>query len=65
MKIAVLMGGTSSEREVSLRSGAAVAEALKAAGGFEVVPVVLENDSLDALPDDIRLVYIALHGGYG
>ena len=32
-KIAVLMGGLSKEREVSLRSGAAVAKALRVKGG--------------------------------
>jgi len=63
-RVAVLMGGTSSEREVSLRSGAAVAKGL-ADAGFEVVPVTLTSDSLDPLPRDVDAVFIALHGGYG
>jgi D-alanine-D-alanine ligase len=63
-KITVLMGGTSSEREVSLKSGEAVAGAL-VQGGCEVVSLVLERDALDALPPGTDAVFIALHGGYG
>ncbi len=58
------MGGTSNEREVSLRSGAAVVEGLKEAG-FDVVPIVLETDRIDALPPGVEAVFVALHGGYG
>ena len=64
-KIAVLMGGCSSEREVSLMSGRNVAEALASLGKYEVVPVVLDAENLDALPDGVDAVYIALHGGWG
>ena len=64
-KIAVLMGGTSSEREVSLMSGRNVAEALASLGKYEVVPVDLASDSLDGMPADISRAYIALHGGWG
>ena len=64
-KIAVLMGGRSSEREVSLASGRNVAEALASLGKYEVVPIDLTEESLDALPDGIDAVYIALHGGWG
>lgn len=64
-KIAVLMGGTSSERAVSLVSGRNVAEALASLGKYEVSPVVLDTDSLDALPDGVDAAYIALHGGWG
>lgn len=64
-KVAVLMGGTSSEREVSLVSGKNVAEALASLGKYEVVPVDLRSDSLDGLPDGVSRAYIALHGGWG
>ena len=64
-KIAVLMGGKSSEREVSLASGRNVAEALASLGKYEVVPVDLKEENLDALPDGVDAVYIALHGGWG
>jgi len=63
-KIVVLMGGTSNEREVSLKSGAAVEKALRESG-YDVEPVVLEHDSLESLPADTKLAFIALHGGYG
>ena len=64
-KIAVLMGGKSSEREVSLLSGKNVSEALASLGKYEVVPVDLAEENLDALPKDVDAVYIALHGGWG
>lgn len=64
-KIAVLMGGTSNERAISLQSGANVAEALSSLGKYEVVAVDLTADNLDELPDDVSRVYIALHGGWG
>ncbi|MBR4260309.1 MAG: D-alanine--D-alanine ligase [Kiritimatiellae bacterium] len=64
-KIAVLMGGRSSEREVSLASGRNVAEALASLGKYDVLPMDLKDDSLDGLPDGIDAVYIALHGGWG
>ena len=63
-RIAVVMGGTSHEAEVSLRSGAAVAEALRTAG-YEVVEARLTKDSLEEMPHDVDAVFIALHGGYG
>ena len=63
-KIAVVMGGTSNERAISLKSGSAVADALEQ-GGCEVVRVVLERESIDTLPAGIDAVFIALHGGYG
>ncbi len=64
-KVAVLMGGTSNEREVSLISGKNVVEALQSLGKYEVVPVVINADNLDALPADVDACYITLHGGWG
>ena len=43
MKVAVISGGRSSEHDVSLRSGASVAEGLEAAG-HEVVRILIERD---------------------
>ncbi|HOM59770.1 MAG TPA: ATP-grasp domain-containing protein, partial [Kiritimatiellia bacterium] len=63
-RIAVMMGGTSSEREVSLRSGEAVVAGLREAG-FDAVPVVLNADRIDTLPSAVDAVFLALHGGYG
>ena len=64
-RIAVLMGGTSSEREVSLLSGKNVAEALAGLGKYEVIPVDITDNTLAAMPKDIDAAYIALHGGWG
>ena len=63
LTIAVLLGGPSAEREVSLRSGAAVANALRSFGH-----TVAE---VDPLPGALKLatgteaVFLALHGTYG
>lgn len=66
MKIAVFMGGISSEREVSLRSGAAILESLQAQG-YEAYGVdITEENLVTAFTDNnYDLAYIALHGGYG
>lgn len=64
-RIAVLMGGTSSEREISLLSGKNVADALSSLGKYEVIPVDITDNTLDAMPKDIDAAYIALHGGWG
>ena len=64
-KIAVLMGGCSSEREVSLMSGRNIAEALASLGKYDVVPVVLDAEDLGAMPDGVDAAYVALHGGWG
>lgn len=65
--IAVLMGGDSGEREVSLRSGAGVARALAAATQADVRAVDLAYDSLagDGAAGEWHLAYNALHGGKG
>ena len=63
MKITVMLGGPGAEREVSLRSGAAVADALESLGHE-----VEEVDPAEAgwsLPPDTDVVFLALHGTYG
>ena len=62
-RIAVLMGGLSAEREVSLRSGAAAAQALTEAG-YEVSEVRVD-DKIFTLPGGIDLAFLALHGTFG
>jgi len=64
-KIAVLMGGVSNERTVSLKSGKAVAGAL-AEKGHQVFPVDVTERSVDML-DAIRpeVAFVALHGEFG
>jgi D-alanine-D-alanine ligase len=65
MKVAVLKGGDSLERQVSLRSGARVEDALDRLG-HEVVPVDVGPDLVDRLgserPD---VAFVALHGRGG
>lgn len=64
-RIGVLMGGESSEREVSLRSGRAVYGALKAAG-YDVVSIDARGDLCGKLKRaKIELAFIVLHGGSG
>ena len=62
-KIAVLMGGPSAEREVSLRTGAACAAALRE-GGYDVSEVVVEDAGF-VLPPGTELAFLALHGPFG
>jgi D-alanine-D-alanine ligase len=65
MKIAVLRGGKSAEREVSLRSGAQVAKAL-AGRGHDVTEVDLDARTWDVLRDGgYECVFNALHGRLG
>src|SRR5690554_2615753 len=64
-KVAVLMGGISAEREVSLSSGHECAAALREAG-YQVVEVDAGRD-LPAQLSDIRpdIAFNALHGRWG
>ena len=65
-KVAVLYGGRSAEREVSLRSGAACAEALKARG-HDVVLVDVDLDVAARLRNErIAVAFLnGLHGRWG
>ncbi|MGC4088678.1 MAG: D-alanine--D-alanine ligase [Polyangiaceae bacterium] len=66
-RIGVVMGGASAEREVSLSSGRAVAEALLEAE-HDVVPVLLGEgiDPLSALTEaQMDVAFLALHGRLG
>ena len=62
-KIAVLKGGPGSERAVSLATGTGVGKALRSLGAI-VTEVDVENSDF-ALPNDIELAFIALHGTFG
>jgi len=76
MRVAVLSGGRSSEHEVSLRSGAAVARGLRE-GGHEAVEVTIGRDggwsaaggTVELVPGGGLLgaeaVFPALHGAFG
>ena len=64
-RVAVLYGGKSAEREVSLKSGAAVIEALQSAG-VDVVAIDVGDDLLTRLQSEkIDRAFIILHGRGG
>lgn len=62
LQVCVLSGGPSAEREVSLRSGSAVARGLRASGWS-----VVEVDPVGSwsIPPGTDVVFVALHGTYG
>jgi D-alanine-D-alanine ligase len=62
-RVAVLKGGVSSEREVSLRSGAAIAQGLRE-GGYEVEEIDITS-RIFSMPENIDAVFVALHGQFG
>ncbi|HEY7001072.1 MAG TPA: D-alanine--D-alanine ligase [Candidatus Udaeobacter sp.] len=62
-KIAVLMGGPGSERDVSLATGQGVSKALRSLG-VEVVDVDVRDENF-ALPKDVDLAFITIHGTFG
>ncbi len=65
LDITVLLGGSSSEREVSLMSGTAVAEALESVG-HKVTRADITASDVSALDrQGIDVVFIALHGAFG
>jgi D-alanine-D-alanine ligase len=64
-KIGVLLGGLSSEREISLRSGKAVAEGLRKKG-YSVTEIDVDISLPEKLKSqEIEVAFIALHGRYG
>jgi D-alanine-D-alanine ligase len=62
-KIAVLMGGPGSERDVSLATGQGVSKALRSLGAV-VVDVDVRDENF-ALPKDVDLAFITVHGTFG
>jgi D-alanine-D-alanine ligase len=76
MRVAVLSGGRSSEHEISLESGASVAEGLRSAG-HEVIPILIERDgrwTCDGQEVELRaarglldaeVAFPVLHGPFG
>lgn len=67
-RVGVIMGGSSGEREVSLRSGAAVADAL-AARGHDVTRIELSSEASATAAAiqaaGIDVAFLALHGRHG
>lgn len=65
-RIGVLLGGLSKEREISLRTGKAMAQALRNAGYTNVSEIDVGYDVADRLKGGrIEIAVIALHGRFG
>jgi D-alanine-D-alanine ligase len=62
-KIAVLMGGPGSERDVSLATGRGISKALRSLGA-DVVDVDVRDEKFE-LPEDVEFAFIAVHGTFG
>ena len=64
-RVAVLYGGTSSEREISLLTGAEIIQALELLG-VETVAIDIKENALDAIAKaNVDRAFIALHGPGG
>jgi len=62
-KVAVLMGGPGSERDVSLATGRGVSKALRSLGA-DVVDVDVHDENFQ-LPKDVDLAFLTIHGTFG
>jgi len=64
-RIGVLMGGLSSEREISIKSGMAVLKALNEKG-YDAIPIdVGRNIAKELKEKHIDVAFLTLHGRYG
>ena len=64
-RVGILMGGMSSERDISLSTGAAIGEALRARG-HDVLLIEVDRDlDLVLRSTPIDVAFLALHGTYG
>ncbi len=64
--VAILMGGPDSEREVSIRSGNAIVNALSLSSFFDVQSCLIDQISLEELRClNADVIFPALHGPYG
>jgi len=64
-RVGVLLGGLSNEREISLRSGKAVAEGLRKKG-YTVIEIDVDPSLPEKLKsEEIDVAFIVLHGRYG
>ncbi|MDB6121915.1 MAG: D-alanine--D-alanine ligase [Pedosphaera sp.] len=63
LNITVMLGGPSAEREVSLRTGGAVAKALRSLG--HIVHELDPKEKAWSLAKGTEVVFLALHGTYG
>lgn len=65
-RVGVLLGGLSVEREVSLRSGAAISKALRSQGYSDLVELDVGKDiAARLISERVEVAFLALHGRYG
>ena len=65
MKVGVLMGGISTEREISLKSGEGIVASIDREK-YDVVPVVIDSkDDVINKVRDLDFAFLALHGKFG
>ena len=64
-KVAVIFGGNSSEKEVSIHTGLSIIESIKNDYEIESINIGANYSSLNKKLFDVDVVFIALHGGYG
>ena len=65
MKVGVIMGGISSEREISLKSGNSIVEKIDKTK-YEVIPVVIDNkEDIITKVKGLDFALLALHGKFG
>lgn len=64
-RIGVLMGGLSSERDVSMRSGLAIYQNLQELGYNSVLIDAGKDIAQDLKKEKVKLAFLALHGGTG
>jgi len=64
--IGILAGGDSAEREISLKSSAAIKNACKNLG-YQAIQIVLDGNINKIISEleEVDFVFIALHGGNG
>jgi D-alanine-D-alanine ligase len=65
MRVLVLRGGPSSERDISLITGAAIAAGLGRAGHAVIESDIMPDDVSALDRDDFDVVFIAMHGAFG
>ena len=65
MKLCILYGGTSREREVSINTGNSIYSSIK--NDFDIIMHDFDGDLklLNTVVENVDLVFIALHGGDG
>ena len=66
MRIGVIMGGVSTEREISLKSGEQVIKNLKKENYEDIIPIIINSkDEVIEKVKEIDFAFLALHGRFG